>query len=190
MGLIRSLVSLRETVMKMNRQKVSCVLGISLVLVCGGGQGVSETFAGDSSSSTNQAEKLALAAKHCPTDLSSLQPKMKDAVQFIKSSTFRDTMLASLQASIPQAITQTDGLAQHIAWLKQEIAKQEQERSHAEKVAREGLEDPSQELMPCRHGKEGAYCYAVDQYLVSTAANLANHAFVDALECYQREGVQ
>ena len=99
-------------------------------------------------------------------------------------------MLASLQASIPQAITQTDGLAQHIAWLKQEIARQENERRHAERVAREGLTDPSQELMPCRHGKEGAYCYAMEQYLVSTAANLANHAFVDALECYQREGVQ
>jgi hypothetical protein len=30
----------------------------------------------------------------------------------------------------------------------------------------------------------------MDQYLVSTAANLANQAFLEALQCYQREGVR
>ena len=99
-------------------------------------------------------------------------------------------MLVSLQASIPEAIAQSDGLAQQITFLKQEIVRQEQERAHAEKVAREGLTDPSQPLKPCRHGKEGAYCYAMDQYLVSTAANLANQAFLEALQCYQREGIR
>ncbi len=176
--------------MKIHWQKVYCTLGMSLLLVYGEGQGVPHTFAGDSPSSTNRTEMIALAAQHCPTDLSPFQERMEDAVRFIQSSTFRNTILASLQASIPESIAQADGLAQHIAGLKQEIARQEQERRHAERVAREGLTDPSQELLPCRHGKEGAYCYAMEQYLVSTAANLANQAFVEALECYQREGVQ
>jgi hypothetical protein len=30
----------------------------------------------------------------------------------------------------------------------------------------------------------------MDQYLVSTAANLANQAFLEALQCYQREGIR
>jgi hypothetical protein len=99
-------------------------------------------------------------------------------------------MLASPQASIPEAIVQANGLARQIAFLKQESIRQVQERTHAEHVAREGLTDASQPLKPCRKGDERAYCYAVDQYLVSTAANLANQAFVEALECYQREGVR
>jgi hypothetical protein len=115
---------------------------------------------------------------------------MEKALQFIKSSTFKDTMRASLHASIPEALAHADGLARQIAFLQQEIARQEQESAHAEQVARDGLTDPSQPLKPCRIGEERAYCYAVDQYLVSTAANLANHAFVEALECYRREGVR
>jgi hypothetical protein len=70
-----------------------------------------------------------------------------------------------LKASIPEAIAQSDGLTRQITFLKQEIVRQEQERAHAEKVAREGLTDPSQPLKPCRHGGEGAYCHAMDQYL-------------------------
>lgn len=99
-------------------------------------------------------------------------------------------MLASLQASIPEAIAQADGLTQQITFLKQEIVNQEQERAHAEEIAREGLEDPSQPLKPCWHGKEGAYCHAMDQYLASIAANLANREFLNALQCYQRMGVR
>ena len=175
----------------MNRflQKLRPALGISVVLFNVWGCEVREAFAEDSPLSSNQAAVINSAAKQCPTDLSSLQPKMEKALQFIKSASFRNTVLALLQTSIPEAIAQSDGLTRQITFLEQEIFRQEQERAHAEKVAREGLADPSQPLKPCRHGGEGAYCYAMDQYLVSTAANLANQAFLEALQCYQREGV-
>ncbi len=126
----------------------------------------------------------------CPTDLSSLQPSMEKALQFIKSSAFRNAMLTSLRASIPDAIAKADGLPRQITFLKREILRQERERAHAEKVAREGLKDSSQPLKPCRRGQESSYCEAMDQYLISTAANLANHAFLEALECYQEQGVR
>lgn len=171
-------------------QKLMSAIGVGVFLINVWVWEVREAFAEDSPLSSNQLAVMNTAAKQCPTDLSSLQPKMEKALQFIKSASFRNTMLASLQASIPEAIAQSDGLAQQITFLKQEIVRQEQERAHAEKVAREGLTDPSQELKPCRHGKEEAYCYAVDQYLVSTAANLANQAFLEALQCYYREGVR
>ena len=144
----------------------------------------------EASSPNNQAAVITSAAKQCPTDLSSLIPKMKKALQFIKSASFRNAMLVSLQASIPEAIAHADGLSQQIDFLNQEIVRQERERAHAEEVAREGLDDPSQALKPCRHGKEGAYCHAMDQYLASIAANLANQEFLNALRCYQREGVR
>ncbi len=176
--------------MKMSLKKLVSVVGMSLVLVYGSVVDVGISFAKDSLLGTTQSDVLALAAKQCPTDLSSLQPKMNKALKFIKSASFRNAMLTSLEASIPQAISQSDGLAQQIAFLQQEIARQEQERAHAEKVAREGLTDPSQPLKPCRHRKESAYCYAMDQYLISIASNLANQEFLSALQCYQRKGVR
>jgi len=115
---------------------------------------------------------------------------MDKAVQFIKSAVFRNTMIDSLHASIPDASAQADGLARQITFLKHEIVRQERERAHAEEVAREGLADPSHPLKPCRHGKEGSYCHAMDQYMVSIAAYLANKAFLEALLCYEREGVR
>ncbi len=176
--------------MNMIFQSFNSAIGITVVLLYGSVGEVRNAFAEESSLSNTQATVITSAAKHCPTDLSSLQPQMEKALQFIKSASFRNTVLASLHASIPQAIAQADGLAQQIVFLKREIARQEQKRSHAEKVAREGLSDSSQELKPCWHGKEGAYCHAMDQYLVSIAANLANQKFLDALQCYQREGVR
>lgn len=171
-------------------QKYMCAIGVSVVLVYGSGYYLSDTLAEDSSSSNNQTAVIATAAKQCPTDLSSIQQKMGKTLQYVRSGSFREAMLVSLQASIPEAIEHSDGLARQIAFLKQEIFRQEQERTHAEQVARGGLTDVSQPLKPCRYGEESAYCYAVDQYLVSTAVNLANQAFVEALECYQREGVR
>ena len=167
-----------------------CLIGFSVVLLCSNVWDVGDIFAVDSFLSTDQTAVLASAAAQCPTDLSSLQPKMEQALRFIKSASFRSTMLISLQASIPDAIAQADGLARQITFLKHEMVRQERERAHAEEAARDGLSDSSQELKPCRHGKEGAYCYAMDQYLISIAANLANRAFLEALQCYQGKGVR
>ena len=170
-------------------QKSLRVIGISLFLVSGN---VFEmiVYSAQESPATNQAAAVLSAPNECPTDLSYLQPNMEKALHFVKSASFRNTMLASLQASIPEAIAQSDGLTRQITFLKQEIILQERERAHAEEVAREGLTDPSQPLKPCRHGGEGAYCHAMDQYLVSTAVNLANQAFLEALQCYQRQGIR
>lgn len=163
---------------------------LGLLLVYGSGVYISDVFAGDLSLRNSQTAIIASAAEVCPQDLSSLKPKIEKELQFIKSASFRSTMLDSLEASIPEAIAQADGLARQINFLKREIIRQERDKAHAEKVAREGLADITQPLKPCRHGKEGAYCYAVDQYLVSIATNLANQAFLEALQCYQGEGVR
>lgn len=171
-------------------QKFLCVIGISLFLIYDGSAfDVRNASAQNHPSSTDPSEAVSSIANQCPTNLSYLQPDMEHAWQFVTSASFREAMLSSLQASIPEAIAQADGLARQITFLKQEIARQERERAHAEEVAREGLSDPSKQLKPCRRGKEGAYCYAMDQYLVSTAVNLANQAFLEALQCYQRKGV-
>ncbi len=175
--------------MSMFLQKSLRIIGISLFLLYGN---VFDAivYSAQESPSTSQSAAVLSAAKECPTNLSYLQPHMEKALLFVKSDSFRNTMLASLQASIPEAILQSDGLTRHITFLKQEIILQERERNHAEEVAREGLTDPTQPLKPCRHGMEGAYCHAMDQYLVSTAANLANQAFLEALQCYQRQGIR
>ena len=175
--------------MSMILQKLLHIMGLSLFLVYGNVL-VTLVYSAQESPSTSKSAPAMSATNQCPSDLSYLQPNMKKALQFVKSASFRNAMLASLQACIPEAIAQSDGLTRQITFLKQEIVRQEQERAHAEKVAREGLTDPSQPLKPCRHGGEGAYCHAMDQYLVSTAANLANQAFLEALQCYQREGVR
>jgi len=123
----------------------------------------------------------------CPTDLSSLQPQVDDALLYVRFSSFRNILLSSLQASIPEAIEQADGLSEQITFLQQEIMRQDQARAHAEAAAREIVKDPGQPLTPCRRQVESNYCYAMDQYYVATAANLVNRAFLSALECYQRQ---
>lgn len=115
---------------------------------------------------------------------------MLEVLQYVESASLRETMVAALEASIPEAIIQADGLPEQISFLKQEIVKQEQARAHAEEVARESLDDPSKPLVPCRRGEEGSYCHAMAQYYSSLAANMANKAFLEALECYQRQGVR
>ena len=152
---------------------------------------LSMTYAWQESPTPTQPPEGSLPTRTgCPKDLSVLQSKMEEVLQFVKSLSFRETMLASLQASIPEAIAQANGLVGQITFLKQEIVRQEQERAHAEEVAKESLDDPSKALVPCRSGMEGSYCSAMDQYYASIAANMANRAFLDALECYQREGVR
>jgi len=126
----------------------------------------------------------------CPTDLSFLHPQVEAALQPVRLPSFRTTLLSSLQASIPEAIQQTDGLSEHILFLKQEIIRQDQERAHAEAAVREILKDPGPLFQPCPREEESQYCYATDQYFIATAANLVNRAFLSALECYQRQGMR
>jgi len=126
----------------------------------------------------------------CPNDLSFLSPQVEAALQHVRLPSFQTTLLASLQASIPEAIQQTDGLSEHILFLKQEIIRQDQERAHAEAAAREIVKDSAPLFQPCRREEESQYCYAMDQYFIATAANLVNRTFLSALECYQRQGMR
>lgn len=126
----------------------------------------------------------------CPVTLTDLQPQIQEILRNIHSSSFREIMEKALQASIPDAIEQADGLVKPMASLREEIIRQDQERMHAEQVARENAADTSQPLTPCSQGQESSYCYAVEQYYVAIAANLVNQAFLEALECYQRAGVR
>lgn len=130
------------------------------------------------------------AVSPCPKDLTALTSTMEEVLAFVTSSSLRDALLASLKASIPEAIEKAENLAAEIAFLREEIRRQEQLRVHAGQVAREELDDPSAPLLPCSREVEEGYCYAVEQFYASTAANLANKAFLDALECYQRESRQ
>ena len=94
----------------------------------------------------------------CPKNLTILKPEIEKALHYVTSASFREALLASLEASIPEAIEQADGLSTQIAFLKQEIIRQERERLRAETVAREESEDPSKPLRPCRRGVESSYC--------------------------------
>jgi hypothetical protein len=136
------------------------------------------------------AAGLSSATMKFPTDLSALASKMEEVLSFVKSPVLREALLASLQASIPEAIAQADGLAEQIAFLNQEIVRQERELAHAEEAAREDLADSSTPLTPCKREMERSYCHVVDQYYASLAANMANRAFLEALECYQLEGLR
>jgi len=126
----------------------------------------------------------------CPVTLIDLQPRLEEVLRNIHSSSFREIMGKALWASIPDAIEQADGLVQTMAALREEIIRQEQEQIRVEQVARENGVDTGQPLKPCSQVQESSYCYAVEQYYVATAANLANRAFLEALECYQRAGVR
>lgn len=125
---------------------------------------------------------------NCPDNLAFLRPQMDEVLRHVNASSFKAAMDEVLQASIPEAIAHADGLTGQISSLKQEIARLEANRHHAEKVARESSNNPDQPLVPCPAGKESGYCYAVEEYYVATASKLANRAFLEALECYQREG--
>ena len=160
---------------------------IVVILSVGLGVGMGAGFVGPSPVFSEPASQ-GTPTTQCPENLVALEPEMKEALRYITSSSFRETMLASLRASIPDAIEQADGLAKQITFLKKEIVRQERERQHAERVARDQAKDPNNPLVPCRMNEESSYCYAMNQYLMSTAANLANEAFLEALQCYQREG--
>ena len=110
--------------MSMILQKSLCIIGISLFLVYGN---VFEmiVYSAQEFPSTSQSAAVLSAANQCPSDLSYLQPNMEKALQFVKSASFRNTLLASLQASIPKAIAQSDGLTRQITFLKQEIVRHE-----------------------------------------------------------------
>lgn len=174
----------------LNKIQIVKILGLALFVYSVATSLTGNAWSVEPAENMSEHHTGTLTPTQCPQNLAALEPEMQKALRYITSTSFRETMLASLQASIPDAIEQSDGLAQQIKFLKKEIVEQEQKRQHAERVAREHAKDPKKPLVPCRRREESSYCYAMDQYYVSTAANLANKAFLEALQCYQQEGMR
>jgi hypothetical protein len=147
---------------------------------------VSNSFGGE----PYPVNRVAITSQTCPVDLSGLRPQMETALASVSSPDFKKAILASLSASIPEAIQQADGINAQIAFLQSEIAEQERLKSYSENVARDARGNFMEPLKPCRRNEKGSYCTAVEQYYISSASNLANRAFLEALKCYKLQGMR
>ena len=124
----------------------------------------------------------------CPKDLLELEEKMEVILGSVFNETFKKTIRGSLQASIPEAIQRSDGINAQIIYLRAQIREQNRSQSYAENVARKATNNMDKDLVACHPGEKGSYCDAVEQYYIGQASNLANHGFLNALECYKRQG--
>ena len=131
---------------------------------------------------------VAQAAEHCPETLSHLGEEMDALLKGVHVKEFKRTMRSVLQASIPQAIERADGIKAQIAFLQKEIRHQVRVEKSADFIARDVSKNPDGPLKPCKRREENGYCNTVERYYMAKAANLANRAFLKALECYQRQG--
>lgn len=130
----------------------------------------------------------AQAADTCPKNLSHLGDEMDALLEGVHVKEFKRTMRSALQASIPQAIQRADGIKEQIAFLRKEIQHQVRVEKSADFIARDVSKNPDGPLKPCKRPEENGYCNTVERYYMAKAANLANRAFLKALECYQRRG--
>ena len=130
----------------------------------------------------------AQAADQCPANLSHLGEEMDALLKGVHVKEFKRTMRSVLQASIPQAIRRADGIKAQIAFLRKEIQHQVRVEKSADFIARDVSKNLDGPLKPCKRREKGGYCNTVERYYMAKAANLANRAFLKALECYQRLG--
>ncbi len=130
----------------------------------------------------------AQVTEHCPENLSHLSEEMNALLKGVYVKEFKRTMRSALQASIPQAIERADGINAQIAFLRKEIQHQVRVEKSADFIARDVSKNPDGPLKPCKRREENGYCNTVERYYMAKAANLANRAFLKALECYQRHG--
>lgn len=136
------------------------------------------------SSSTAQA----VENPTCPENLSHLSEEMDTLLKGVHVKEFKRTMRSVLQASIPQAIERADGIKEQMAFLRKEIQHQVRVEKSADFIARDVSKNLDGPLKPCKRREKGGYCNTVERYYMAKAANLANRAFLKALECYQRQG--
>ncbi len=134
--------------------------------------------------SSAQAEEI------CPENLAHLGEEMDTLLKGVHVKEFKRTIRSALQASIPRAIKQADGIKAQMAFLQKEIQFQVRVEKSADFIARDVSKNPDGPLTPCKPGERGGYCNTVERYYMAKAANLANRAFLNALECYQRHGYQ
>ena len=128
-------------------------------------------------------------SQNCPKNLSELEEKMENLLTRIINDRFKKTMRSSIHASIPQAIQQADGIIQQMASLRKQIREQHRSQARAEYVARKAVGNLDRDLIACKPGEEGRYCDAVEQFYIGKASILANQSFLNALACYQAQGV-
>ena len=129
-------------------------------------------------------------SQSCPVNLSAQRQEIERLIKSVSNASFKTTILASLKASIPDAIRQADGINPQIAFLRKEIVAQDQFRKDAEEIARKSSGNFSVALLPCKPGEKGSYCSAVERFYISSASNVANRGFLAALECYKRNGAR
>ena len=132
----------------------------------------------------------AQATDQCPENLSHLSDEMDGLLKGVHVREFKRTMRSVLQASIPQAIRRADGIKAQMAFLRKEIQHQVRVEKSADFIARDVSKNLDGPLKPCKRPEENGYCNTVERYYMAKAANLANRAFLEALECYQRRGYQ
>ena len=135
-------------------------------------------------------DKRITVGETCPADLSELEEQMEVVLGSVSNETFKKTMRTSLHASIPEAIQRADGINQQIRYLQDQIREQERSQLYSENVARKAADNMDTALVACQTGEKGSYCDAVEQYYIGKASNLANHGFLDALECYKEQGMR
>jgi len=125
----------------------------------------------------------------CSKNLAHLQVEMEMLLKSVYAKQFRETIRRSLTASIPEAVSQIDGLKAEIESLRREIQHQVRVEKSAEFIARDVSKNPDGPLKPCRRMEKGGYCETLERYYIAKAANLANRGFLQALECYQKKGI-
>lgn len=120
--------------------------------------------------------------------MSHLNPELERLLEKISSSEFKKTIRQSVRASIPEAITQADGIAAQMTFLKKDILEEAHIQREAEEIARMDSSFTEDNLRPCPARQEGSYCSAVEQYYISSAKLLVYRGFLESLQCYKREG--
>jgi len=131
----------------------------------------------------------AVSDSACFENLAHLQNKMEMLLKSVYVKQFRETIRRSLTASIPEAVSQIDGLKAEIESLRREIQHQVRVEKNAEFIARDVSKNPDGPLTPCRRTEKGGYCETLERHYIVKAANLANRGFLQALECYQKKGI-
>lgn len=140
--------------------------------------------------SQREVEEGEVAPKSlCFKNLAHLQDEMEVLLKSVYVREFREVIRRSLKVSIPEAVSHTDGLKREIASLRKEIQHQVRVEKSAEFILRDITKTSDSSFKPCRCTEEDGYCETLERYYMAKAANLANRGFLQALECYQENGI-
>lgn len=134
-------------------------------------------------------QDLSFSDTGCFENLAHLEEEMEVLLKSVHVKEFREALRRSLKASIPEAVSRIDGLKDEIASLRNEIQHQVRVEKSAEFILRDITKTSDGPLKPCRRTEEGGYCETLERYYMAKAANLANRGFLEALECYQKNGM-